>query len=331
MGIFAYVLFFLIGLFLLWKAGDHCVKYSVEFSLLFHFESFAIGFFLFAVSTGLPEISSAIVSSLEKVPELSAGDLIGSSFFNLTGILGLVILLSKKIEIIKALRKRMLVTTSIILVISISLLFFSQGNLFLGISLILLYFVSMGFFKTPYQKKLFSEELEEGKKEIKQLEKKAFFSAKIDVCLKLFMSITILLLSSWLTIHSAIQVATYWQLDLALLGGTFVAIGTGLPELSLEIHAIRKKQYSLALGDIFGSTFLNVSFILGLLISLNPSLSLNFARISFPFMGLLLIYLLWKIFYARYWKKREGYILSFSFLVFLVYIAIIEAFYLHYL
>jgi len=43
-----------------------------------------------------------------------------------------------------------------------------------------------------------------------------------------------------------------------------VAIGTSLPELVVDLAAIRKKQYELAIGDIIGSCIVDASFAAGI-------------------------------------------------------------------
>lgn len=54
-------------------------------------------------------------------------------------------------------------------------------------------------------------------------------------------------------------------IPLDILGATVVAVGTGLPELAFEIAAVREGDTSLALGDIFGATLVNITLTLGIL------------------------------------------------------------------
>jgi len=49
----------------------------------------------------------------------------------------------------------------------------------------------------------------------------------------------------------------------ALIGLTFVAIGTSLPELAASIAAARKKQTDIAVGNVVGSNIFNLLFVLG--------------------------------------------------------------------
>ena len=82
----------------------HALRFAVEYRI----ENFIVGFFLFAVATGLPEITSAIVSSLKGVPELSAGDLIGSTFVNTSLQIGLATFFAYKLPVEAALRSRLI-------------------------------------------------------------------------------------------------------------------------------------------------------------------------------------------------------------------------------
>jgi Ca2+/Na+ antiporter len=56
----------------------------------------AAGFILLSVTTSLPELSVSTVASLAGEGGLSAGNVLGSNIANLTIILGLAILLSRK-------------------------------------------------------------------------------------------------------------------------------------------------------------------------------------------------------------------------------------------
>ncbi len=49
-----------------------------------------------------------------------------------------------------------------------------------------------------------------------------------------------------------------------MIGATIIAIGTSLPELTLDIKAILRGHAGLAFGDIIGSCFVNITLILGI-------------------------------------------------------------------
>lgn len=118
-----------------------------------------------------------------------------------------------------------------------------------------------------------------------------------------------LIISSWISVTAGVEIAKILGIDVAIIGGTIIAVGTSLPELALEIHAIRQKEYSLALGDIFGSSLINVSIFLGLLISINPGLKLNFGLKTLPFLTVALAITLFRMFRKKPLKIFDGVIL----------------------
>jgi cation:H+ antiporter len=49
-----------------------------------------------------------------------------------------------------------------------------------------------------------------------------------------------------------------------LISFFIVAIGTSLPELAVDLTAIRKKQYEIAIGDAIGSCLVDASLSIGI-------------------------------------------------------------------
>jgi len=108
------------------------------------------------------------------------------------------------------------------------------------------------------------------------------------------------------------------QIKLSLIGATLLAVGTSLPELALEIHAIRKKEYSLALGDIFGSSLLNISLVLGILLLMNDSVDLSVGKIVFPFLILAITLTLIRLIPAKPIKRIDGFAYLVIFTLYLI-------------
>lgn len=289
-----------VGLVLLWKSGEWSVQSAIGFSRVYGIETFTVGFFIFAISTGLPEISSAVVSSIKGVPEVSAGTLVGSSLANITLILGIVLLVAKEIKVDGKLRPKLLQTIGLMTAIIVGLAFFPSENLLTGILLIILYVGAFFWFQVGIPKKSASKELKEVEEVVETIEKHSFLPPKVDILLRLMGSLAFLVLSSWLTVHSGTELATLLGIELSTIGATLIAVGTSFPELALEIHAVRRKEYDLALGDVFGSSLLNVSLIMGILVAINPSLNLAFSRKLLPFILGVVGWIVWKI-----WRKRS--------------------------
>lgn len=307
-----------IGLGLLWKGGELAVRYAVGLSEIFGIKLFTIGFFLFAISTGLPEISSAIVSSLKGIPELSAGDLMGSTFVNMSLILGVIALIGKSIEIDLSLRKELLWTIFLILAIFTGLVLPHNLKALTGILLILLYIFSAFLFQTRKQKAEAKRELKEIEEIVEKAEKKPLISPKIDILAKLLGSLVLLLVSSWVTVHAGAKLANMMEIGISIVGASFVAVGTSLPELALGIHAVRRKEFALILGDIFGASLLNVSFTLGMLILINQQVNLSIVKTIFPFLCAVIAWLLIRIFPKKPLTRLDGVILLSVFTLYLI-------------
>jgi len=303
-----------LGLVFLWKMGELSVQYALGFSTIYGIHQFSVGFFIFAISTGLPEISSAIVSSLNKVPELSVGDLMGSTLANVSLILGVIAIYAREIEVSSFLRKKLFKVIGLTALILVGLTFHKGNGLIMGIALTAIYLLSIFWFQGGLPKQDTSEEISEIEEKVR---KKGFFSPKIDILLKLMGSLTVLLLASWVIVHSSVNISGSLGIDLTVLGGTLIAVGTSFPELALEIHAIKRKKYSLALGDLFGSSLLNISFILGILLLFNKSVDLSFIWQVLPFMGAILLWVSRALFRKKSITRRDGYLFL---LVFCAYI-----------
>jgi cation:H+ antiporter len=55
-----------------------------------------------------------------------------------------------------------------------------------------------------------------------------------------------------------------------LIGAKIVAIGTSLPELTLDLIAVKRGRVQLAIGDIVGSNLTNLTLVLGLVLVSSP-------------------------------------------------------------
>lgn len=317
MNIFISIPILLFGLILLWKTGGWSVNNAIRFSNVYRIESFVIGFFIFAISTGLPEITSAVVSSLKGVPALSAGDLMGSTYVNLSLLLGISAIIAKNLTVETNLRKKLIGTMIFILLIMFLIAYVPIWPFLLGLIFLAIYVISFLWLKNG-GKKDFSQDVT-----TEETHEKLWVSnPKFDVLVKLAVSLGLLIFSSWLTVLSAVNIAELLHIPVAIIGGTIIAVGTGLPELTLEIHAIRKKEYSLALGDIFGSSLVNVSFILGLLLLLNPPFDVSIAKPVFGFLCVAAVLIFYRLGLKKPFNIKDGVLLILLFIIYLIWISL---------
>jgi cation:H+ antiporter len=86
----------------------------------------------------------------------------------------------------------------------------------------------------------------------------------------LLLCFAIVVIAARLTVYSASNIAVALGVPPILVGAKIVAIGTSLPELTLDLTAVRRGRMQLALGDIIGSNLTNLTLVLGLVLLSAP-------------------------------------------------------------
>ena len=78
-------------------------------------------------------------------------------------------------------------------------------------------------------------------------------SDKAKILLRLCGSFGLVGLASHVSVSMAVQIVKAFELSLETIGSIFFSIGTSLPELVISMHAVRKKEYTMAVGNALGS------------------------------------------------------------------------------
>jgi len=88
--------------------------------------------------------------------------------------------------------------------------------------------------------------------------------------IKTFLGIIGVVAASFFIIESASFLALSVGVPPVIVGATVVAFGTSFPELVTSVDSIRKGFIDLALGNVIGSCFINITLILGLTFMFAP-------------------------------------------------------------
>ena len=81
---------------------------------------------------------------------------------------------------------------------------------------------------------------------------------------------TILLLGAHFVVSSATALAGYWGVSPVLIGILIVGLGTTMPEFLFSLHSVRRRDDSLAVGDILGTVLADCTIVVGILALINP-------------------------------------------------------------
>jgi cation:H+ antiporter len=128
----------------------------------------------------------------------------------------------------------------------------------------------------------------------------------------------VVLASAFFIVDSAAFIAASVGVPPVVIGATIVAFGTGIPELATSISSAKKGHFNLALGNIVGSCFINITFILGVALIVSP-LTVHIAAFSnLAIFSLITNLFLWYFLSDERMSWREGTLLLVLYAVFLV-------------
>ena len=251
-------LIFIIAMAALIYGADFVIKESERIALHFNISSFVIGATLVAVGTSLPEMAVSMSASAKGSADIAVANVIGSTIFNISLVLGLVFLLAKNIE-----PKRDLFAKDSAWSIFPILIFILMGidgriSMFDGI----LFICMMGAYLLFL---INSNSIEQSDED---LSKDKFNWNKTLVLL--LIGFIFVIVGANFAIDSAGNIARGFGISEWVIGLFLVAFGTSLPELIISIKSAMKNNADLAIGNIIGSNVANFTMVLGLSSIINP-------------------------------------------------------------
>ena len=253
------LILFLLFLSLAIKSADYSIKYSLKLSNILKLPEFIVSFFIIAFISVLPEALISIMASLNNLPKLGFGTLIGSNIADLTLVFGIAALISSKGIKIKS---KILKNNFFYLILLFFPLLLGLDGTFSRIDGFILLLAGVIFFFRIYnESKRFHKRFDNKKKE------KRFFLKDL---ILLILSLFSLILFSNLTVKYTSLFAQNAGIPETLLGITLIAFGTCFPELVFSIKSIKENHGELALGDILGTVITDATIILGIVCLISP-------------------------------------------------------------
>ena len=276
-------LIFIVSMAALIYGADFIIKESERIALHYNISHFVIGATLIAVGTSLPEMAVSISASLKGSGDIAVANVIGSTIFNISLVLGLVFLVAKKIA-----PKRDIFAMDSAWALFPILIFILMGidgklNIVDGILFLFLMGGYLLFLISSNQ----VEEVDE------ELAKEPFGWSKSIVLLIVGFVLTIG--GADFAINSATNIAREFGISEWIIGLFLVAFGTSLPELMISVKSAMNNNADLAIGNIIGSNVANFTMVLGLSSIVNPlnvNLNANFFDIAAAFIvSLMLVFI----------------------------------------
>ena len=247
----------ILGIVLMTYSSDKAVEHSVKIASALRISPLMIGLILVSIGTDLPEIANSIAASALGHGDINVGDSLGSVLTQMTLVFGLIPFLG---GIFKVKRKEIVVIGAcevLALIIAVSIVekgYISRMNaLFLVASWpIFILIIRSAMAKNAKEK----EHL------VARNDESNFHHLRHWVIAILgFIGVAV---GAYVVIQSVITLSAVFHISEYHISFFVMAIGTSLPEVVVDLMAVRRKQYELAIGDAIGSCIVDAVFSIGI-------------------------------------------------------------------
>src|SRR3989338_8613804 len=249
------IFIFIAALYLVINGSTMATKYAVRLAESFHLSKYTIGFIIVAIISILPETFIAINSSLEGVPSFGLGVLFGSNIADLTLVFVILVLYTgRNLKIESKILKNHTVYPFLLL-LPVILGLDGHFSRFEGMALIIVgavfYYITLrnGTNTRPA--------LSDGTGRYKNI-------------FMLLTSMGVLLVGAHFTVISVTAVAQNIGINPIVIGMLIVGLGTTMPELFFSLNSVKRRDDSLAIGDLFGTVLADATVVVGILAMVSP-------------------------------------------------------------
>ncbi len=258
--LFIWITVFVFSLYVLSKSSDYFSDSAERVGLFLGFSPFIVGVTIVALGTSFPELISSILAVLRNSSEIVIGNVIGSNVTNIFLVLGIAVIVGKRMKIARELINvdlPLFASSAFLLILMIwdgEFTFFEGIISLLAFAVYLFYMIKTGKKHTAY-KEVKKEELQIKRKE-KKLNSRTIFV--------LIISLIIVFISASFTIESILKLSAILNIGKEIIAASAVALGTSLPELMVSISAARRGKSEIAVGNILGSNIFNCLIVMGI-------------------------------------------------------------------
>ena len=219
-----------------------------------------IGLTVVAIGTSLPEIGVSVMGAIDilagqdisAVSGIVVGNKIGSFLNQLTIIMDIVGLVG-----LMSITKRELKREGTMLILSIILFSLVAWDLKItpleGVAVTLTYLLYLIYLVRQEVRFKSTPKVEEERPKMHLIKD----------LLMILIGMGVLLLAAEFVVEGSVQLAELWSVPTSVAGLLIVSLGTGLPELTLAITALRRGVTGIAVGDMIGSNICDILFSLG--------------------------------------------------------------------
>ena len=265
------ILIFIVSMGALIYGADYIIEESEKIALHFNISAFIIGATLIALGTSLPEMAVSMSASWKGSGDIAVANVIGSTIFNISLVLGFVFLIAKNINPKRDLFAKDSSWSLFPILIFILMSLDGKLSMLDGILFLILMGAYLLFLIQSNQMEEIDEDL---------LKEKFAWGKTLGL---LFIGFAFVVVGANFAIDSASNIAREFGVSEWIIGLFLVAFGTSLPELVVSVKAALNDNADMAIGAIIGSNVANFTMVLGVSSIINPlnvNLNTNFFDIA---------------------------------------------------
>ncbi len=259
---FVTVLLFIVGLILLIKGGDWFVDGATGIAKIFRIPDILIGATVVSIGTTLPEVMVSATSAIGGHGEIAYGNAIGSIICNTALIAAITI----------AIRPTRIESKSLIVPVCFffgSAVLYSAVAYFFGRFSRIVGFILLAIFIAYIALQIISA-LKSAKYDETKLDEPHEKRGLVLDILFLVIGAALIAFGADMLVDNGIIIAQKLGVPESVIGLTFIAIGTSLPELVTAITSLIKGHGALSLGNIIGANLFNLVLVSGTTIAISP-------------------------------------------------------------
>ena len=243
------ITFLIIGLTLLAISSEKAVEHSIGIATALRLSPLMIGLVVVSLGTDFPEIVNSIISSALGHVDINVGDSLGSALTQTTLVLGLLPFAGGAFRVKREEIMVMGACEILAFIASVSMVekgYISRMNaVFLVASWPLLMLITRNVVK--------------GSPPLTQSNHR--LPHHLVLAALGFMGVAV---GAYTVVQSVIALSALLAVPEYYVSFFIVAFGTSLPEIVVDLTAIRRKQYEIAIGDAIGSSIVDAGFSIGM-------------------------------------------------------------------
>ncbi|MBR3381791.1 MAG: calcium/sodium antiporter [Clostridia bacterium] len=259
-GLAGSIILFVIGLAALIKGGDWFVDGSVGIAKKFHVPELLIGATVVSIGTTLPEVMVSATSAAKGISSIAYGNAIGSVICNTALIAALTVAIRPS-----GINKKAL--TLPVVCFFVAAAFYAGVAYFkreftrpVGIILLVMFVIYMAL--TVLHAKRHPDEAD--------LEEEEGASSVAKSIVLLIVGAALIAIGANFLVDNGTVIARSFGVPETVIGLTFVALGTSLPELVTAITSLVKGHGALSLGNVIGANVFNLVLVSGMAVTIKP-------------------------------------------------------------